>query len=366
MVETARPRMTDVSAIDQHACPGCGAKATWNPARHALVCAYCGTVSPMELAADGSVVKEHELAAALRSLPSDKKGWEAERVSVVCESCRAISLFDARHVAKNCEFCGSPAIIPQPATRAPIVPESLLPFKVSETQVREDLRRWYGSRWFAPNALKRLALTDRVHGLYIPYWTFDADVSARWRADAGHYYYETVRRNGKTQRVRRVRWVPASGSLEHFFDDELVPATLGVQRDLLQKVEPFPTQALVPYDPGYLSGWVVEQYQIDLVAAAEHAQQAMDQKLRALCGAQVPGDTYRALSVDADYSGQTFKHILVPVWIVAYDYGAKKYQVLVNGATGRIAGKHPLSWVKVTLATLLVLIAALIFVYFSR
>ena len=69
-----------------------------------------------------------------------------------------------------------------------------------------------------------------------------------------------------------------------------------------------------------------------------------------MCAAQVPGDTQRNLQVDADYSGQTFKHVLVPIWLVAYNYGARGYQVLVNGYTGRIAGNHPYSWVKIALA----------------
>jgi hypothetical protein len=358
--------MSEISALDKHACPACGAMANWSAAKHALVCPYCGTESPTELAADGSLIKEHDLATALRQIPAERRGWEADRVSVLCQSCRAISLFDPKRVAQNCEFCGSPAIVPQEAVRSPIVPESLLPFKVPDTQVREDLRRWYGSRWFAPNRLKGAALTDKVHGLYIPYWTFDASVSARWRAEAGYYYYETVRRKGKTERVRKIRWEPASGALEHFFDDEPVAATQGIAADMLKKVEPFPTDALVPYDPGYVSGWVVEQYQIDLVAAAEHARQSMDRQLRSLCAAQVPGDTHRNLEVDANYSGQTFKHILVPVWVVAYNYGSKAFQVLVNGFTGRIAGKYPLSWMKIFLLALAAFLFLMLWAYLDR
>ena len=247
--------------------------------------------------------------------------------------------------------------------RAPIVPESVLPFVVAETKVRDDLRRWYGSRWFAPNRLKVAALTDQVHGLYIPYWTFDAQVAARWTAEAGYYYYETERRGKTTQQVRKVRWERASGALDHFFDDELVPATQGVPGGLLAKVEPFATQSLVPYDAGYVSGWVVEQYQIDLVAAAQSARARMDAAIRQLCSAQVPGDTQRNLQVEADYSQQTFKHVLVPLWIVAYNYGSRTFQVLVNGQTGRIAGQHPYSWVKVAFAILAALIVLMIILY---
>ena len=78
----------------------------------------------------------------------------------------------------------------------------------------------------------------------------------------------------------------------------------------------------------------------------------MESQLQSMCASAVPGDTYRDLRISAHWSGQTFKHILVPVWLLTYDYFGKSYQVLVNGYTGRIAGKHPLSWVKITLAIL--------------
>ncbi|MGE0812527.1 MAG: zinc ribbon domain-containing protein [Vicinamibacterales bacterium] len=349
----------DVAALVAHECPACGAEARWDPARRALVCPYCGTVSPAELASDGSLVREHDLALALRAIPAAQRGWERDRVPVQCQSCRAISLFESARVAQRCEFCGSPSVVPYTSTRNVIYPESLLPFTISEAQVRESIRRWYASRWFAPNRLKRAALTDRVGGVYLPYWTFDAQVCARWRAEAGHYYYEThsVWRNGRRQQVRerRVRWEPAAGELTTAFDDELVAATQGLHGRLLKAIEPFPTKDLKPYDRGYVSGWVVEQYQIDLVAAAERSRAEMDAKVRARCAQQIPGDTYRNLDVAATYSGQTFKHTLLPVWLLSYDYGRKSYQVVVNGVTGAIAGEQPYSWVKIVFAVLALL-----------
>src|SRR6185295_542193 len=119
--------------------------------------------------------------------------------------------------------------------------------------------------------------------------------------------------NGK--RERRVEWTPAAGELDHFFDDELVAASTGVAPGLLRGLEPFPTGQLIPYDPGYLAGWTVERYQIDLVAAAATSRHQMEEELRRLCGKQVPGDTYRNLEVRATFSDQRFKHILVPVWL---------------------------------------------------
>jgi Zn finger protein HypA/HybF involved in hydrogenase expression len=355
--------MTELSALKKFACPACGAEAQWNAGKQALICPYCSTESPAELSADGRTIQENDLVTALRGLAPNRRGWEAERKSVRCQSCRAISVFAADRVGQQCDFCGSPALLAVTETAAPIKPESQLPFRISDAQVRESVRQWYRTRWFAPNRLKTQAMTDTVKGVYLPYWTFDAQVAADWTADAGYYYYvtETYRdSNGKTRtrQVRHVRWVPADGHVDHFFDDELVPGSKGVDPDLLRRIEPFPTKELVPYDPGYLSGWVVEQYQIDLVAAAQRSREVMDQKLRGLCAKQVPGDTHRNLQVHADYSGQTFKHILVPVWLLTFSYGRKVYQVLTNGYTGSIAGRYPKSWVKILLLILALAAAA--------
>jgi hypothetical protein len=147
--------------------------------------------------------------------------------------------------------------------------------------------------------------------------------------------------------VQHVRWEAASGVVEHFFDDEPIPGTRGVSHALLRQIEPFPTRELLAYDTSYLSGFVVEHYQIVLVDAAKGSEEAMHEQLEQLCGAQVPGDTYRNLVIHPTYSARTFKHILVPIWLLTYTYGAKVFQVLVNGATGRMAGQYPKSFWKV-------------------
>jgi DNA-directed RNA polymerase subunit RPC12/RpoP len=354
--------MSELNALNKYACPACGADARWEPARSALVCPYCSTVSPAKLADDGSLVEEGDLVAALRSLTPEQRGWQAATKSVRCGNCNAISVFDPKRTAQRCDFCGSPAIVPVEDQQAPIRPSSLLPFVVPDTEIRERMRRWYATRWFAPNKLKARAVTDTVHGVYLPYWTFDAIVHARWTAESGYHYYVTetyrdAQGNTQTRQVQRTRWEPSSGHLQHFFDDELVPASKGVRADLLRKIEPFPTTTdLKPYDPGYLAGWVVEQYQFDLVAAAQHSRQVMDSKVRSMCASQVPGDTHRNLQVRADYSGQTFKHVLVPVWLLSYVYGRKSYQVVANGCTGTLAGDRPYSWVKILFAVLAALL----------
>lgn len=359
--------MPEVSALRKHPCPECGGDAEWNAAKKALACPYCGTVLPWSDGEQptGAAIREHDLEAALASVPPTLRGLRAEKKSVRCESCHAISIFDADRAAQRCDFCGSPAIVPVDDLPGAITPESLLPAVIPQPQVRDQLRKWYGSRWWAPNKLKRAALTDTLHGIYLPYWTFDAHVDADWTAESGYYYYESqsytdAQGKRQTRQVRKTRWQRSSGNLSHFFDDDAVPGTVGIHTALLRQVEPFPTLTdLKPYDPAYVRGWTVERYQIDLRQAAQTNHLQMENTVQQLCARDVPGDTHRNLQVASTYQGRTFKHLLVPVWLVTYTYGAKSYQVVVNGYTGKMAGEHPLSWVKIALAV----IAALIVIF---
>jgi len=360
--------MAEKVALAKFACPACGAEANWDPGKQKLVCPFCGTESPAPLPAQAPIV-EHDLAGALRALSGQPRGWSAEKRSVICQSCRAISVVDPKRQAQNCEFCGSAQLLPYEESEPAFRPESVLPFKVSIGDARERIRRWYGRLWLAPSELKRKALTDTVHGVYLPYWTFDARVRADWTAEAGHYYYttQTAMHNGRmqTRQVRQVRWEPAAGSLDHFFDDDLVCASVGIHPQLLRAIEPFPMQELKPYDAGYVAGWVVERYQVDLAGGARASREQMNRNLVSLCAAQIPGDTYRGLNVRAQWSGQTFKHVLAPVWLLTYDYGRRSFQCVMNGVTGAVHGEYPKSPWKIAAIVLAVIVLVIVFASFE-
>jgi predicted RNA-binding Zn-ribbon protein involved in translation (DUF1610 family) len=354
----------EVSALQKHACPACGAQAEWNPTTQKLVCPFCGTESPYSIDRDLGKVAERDLAGGLQDSAAAEKDWQEQRRSVQCQSCRAIMVYDADRVGQNCEFCGSPALIAYDEIKSPIRPEGVLPFKVDRHRVRDDIRRWWRSKWLAPGRLAKAALVDTVKSLYIPYWTFDARVHCPWDAEAGHYYYVDVEGvDSKGRRVlrkeRRVRWEAASGVVDHVFDDELVPGTTGVDMSLLRQVEPFPTGECVPYDTAFLSGHVVEHYQVALTEATGESEAQMRSKLEQLCAQQVPGDTYRNLRIYPEFSARTFKHLLVPIWLLAYMFGSRSYQVVVNGYTGRMAGKYPYSPWKIALLIALAIAVAM-------
>lgn len=360
-----------IEAVQKYPCAACGAQAEWNPSKQMLVCGFCGTATPFTVDDATGAIVENDLVKALREIPDDERGWLAEKRTVQCQSCKAVSVFDASRTGQNCEFCGSPKLVDYAELKAPIRPQGIVPFKVDQGKVREEMRRWFKGRWLAPSNLGSRALVDRVHGVYVPYWTFDAHAVCPWEAEAGHYYYTTEtyrdsKGNTRTRQVQHTRWEPASGVIEHTFDDECVPGTQGLRHDLLEQIEPFPTGEAAGYDTAYLSGFVVEHYQIVLFDAAERAKTSMEIKLRRKCSEAVPGDTQRNLQIHPQFSGRTFKHILVPVWVLSFTYRSKIYQVLVNGYSGKTAGDYPLSWWKVFFLILALLIAAIVFILLSQ
>ncbi len=360
----------EVSAVEKHACPACGAQAEWNPSKQLLVCPFCGTESPYAIDRETGKVAERGLEDGLRlSAAAEQQSKDARR-SVQCQSCRAIMVYDATRVGQNCEFCGSPALVAYQDIKSPIRPEGVLPFRVDRNHVRDEIRGWWRSKWLAPGRLAKAALVDTVKSLYIPYWTFDASAHCPWDAEAGFYYYVNVEgRDSKGHRVvrreQRVRWEPASGVVNHSFDDELVPGTTGVDINLLRQVEPFPTSEIVPYDTAFLSGHVVEHYQVALDEASNNSEAQMRATLEQLCARQIPGDTHRNLVIHPVFSGRTFKHVLVPICLLIYMFGPRNFQGVVNGYTGRIAGQYPYSPWKIA-ALILLAIVVLIFVIASQ
>ena len=332
-------------------CGNCGALMTWDPADDAMACAYCDNRVAVPRA-EGTIV-ERPLAEA----GTAARGLGVEVRVVQCEECGARVTFEETSTAEFCVYCGSSQVLAQEANRNAIRPESLVPLDVSREAVEQRFREWVGKLWFRPNALKK-ARPKQAIGVYVPFWTFDCEIDSDWSADAGHYYYVTQtywvtvggRRQRRTRRVRKIRWVPAWGSRHDSYDDVLVPGSKGLPDKLLRKLGGFDTTDLVPYRPEYLAGWRAEEYQVDLETAWGTGRQQIEASQRNRCAGDVPGDTYRRLQVQNKIYAERWKHVLLPLWSVAYAYKSETYTVLIQGQSGRIVGEAPLSWTKILLA----------------
>jgi DNA-directed RNA polymerase subunit RPC12/RpoP len=350
---------------DEHRwpCAQCGAQLRYAPGQTRLVCDHCGHVqdiAPKPPQKRDRALQELDLA---RGLQDDLAQTDMEELRVSrCPNCGAqVELRGATH-ASECPFCATPVVL-DTGTQRLIKPQALVPFALTEPQARTAMVDWLGSLWFAPNTLLEYARKGRaMTGVYVPFWTFDADSKSRYTGERGEHYYETrtvnVRVNGRTERreerVRKTRWYPASGRVARRFDDLLVMASRSLPRRLGNELTPWDLGALVPYTPEFLAGFQAEGYTVALAEGHAEARQRMADVIRSDVRRDIGGDEQRIHGIDTDWSDETFKHILLPVWMAAYKYNGKSYRFLVNGQTGEVQGERPWSVWKIVFAVIVV------------
>ncbi|MGC1497906.1 MAG: primosomal protein N' (replication factor Y) - superfamily II helicase [Sulfitobacter sp.] len=349
-------------------CDTCGSDLRFDPQEAMLACDHCGNTQPME--GKGFQIQpivELDLQAGLRAdLPSAE--MEETRVTS-CPNCAAQVEFEAGKHATECPFCATPVVVDTGLHRH-IKPRAVLPFGLTENVARDAMKDWLGGLWFAPNGLQEYARKGRkMQGIYVPYWTYDADTKSSYRGERGTVYYETqtVTRDGKRQQVQvaKVRWRAASGRVKRFFDDVLVLASTSLPKRFTDALEPWDLAALEPYAPEYLAGFRAEAYAVSLEDGFVQARHHMDRVIERDVKFDIGGDRQRVHTIDTDLANITFKHILLPVWLAAYKYRGKTYRFVVNGRTGRVQGERPYSAIKITFAVILGLIAAGIIGYFA-
>lgn len=355
-------------------CAQCGAQLRYAPGQTSLTCDHCGHVQAIPRETPSSRAKalqELDLVRGLRDqLPvSDME----ESRTTSCPGCGAtVEITGATH-ATECPFCATPVVL-DTGTRRHIKPQALVPFALTEAEARKAMIAWMGSLWFAPGTLLEYARKGRaMNGIYVPFWTFDADTASRYSGERGEYYYETrtvtVRVNGKTEqrqeRVRHTRWYPASGRVARVFDDVLVMASTSLPARLGNELTPWDLGALVPYSPDFLAGFQAEGYTVPLSDGHATARDRMADVIRSDVRRSIGGDEQRIHSVDTRWSDETFKHILLPVWMAAYKYNGKSYRFLVNGQTGEVQGERPWSVWKIAFAVIIVAALALAAVYLA-
>ena len=342
-------------------CNQCGADFRFEPGADQLICDHCGATESIAGAGPwGGGIKELDFQRAIQNL-LPLQVLEETRVTT-CPNCAAQVEFDPDVHATECPFCATP-VVSDTGTHRHIKPRGLLPFGLSETQARDAMTDWLGKLWFAPNGLQEYARKDRkLTGIYVPYWTFDAQTDSSYRGERGVVYYETrtVTRNGKTEtrRVSKVRWSPKSGRVARFFDDVLVLASRSLPKRFTDALEPWDLSAMEPYRPEFLAGFRAEGYQVDLDEGYDEARMRMDRVIERDVKFDIGGDRQRIHQIDTHVSDVTFKHVLLPVWMAAYKYRGKSYRFVINGRTGRVQGERPWSAWKIGFAVVLGLIVA--------
>jgi DNA-directed RNA polymerase subunit M/transcription elongation factor TFIIS len=353
---------TSPPKVARFPCSKCGALLIFKPGTQRLACQYCGTENRIEEGIEE--IKEYDLHSALAELAYAKPVVETQQIK--CEACGAGFKFAESIHAGECPFCGTD-IVTDTALVRPINPKSLLPFKINEQEAKQLFRRWLKSLWFAPGKVKKQADDDaKLQGVYIPYWTYDSQTETLYQGARGKVYYVTERtqtfQGGRaireTRQVPKVEWTPVQGKVARFFDDVLVGANKSLPRQILDHLEPWDLENLVPYDESYLSGFTSEYYQIGLDEGFDEAKRKMDNMIYHDIAFDIGGDEQRIDRFHTQHQQTTYKHCLLPVWSAAFRYRQKPYRFVINGRTGKVQGERPYSVWKIAFAVILGIIVA--------
>ena len=349
--------------IKRHLCKNCGADMVFDAKIGKLACPYCDTKKT--IATNLADIVERDFQDFLRPEPDRLQPLAKDAMQVQCDSCGATVTFIPPDIATTCDFCAA-EIVAQPKVADPLVaPEGVLPFSVENKQAIASLKKWTGSRWFAPNKLKTMARHDKAYSIYLPYWTFDADTNAQYSGERGEDYQETYSytdSDGNEQESTRTKtnWYAAAGMTFRHFDDTPIPASTSVLPKYIDSLE-WDFTELTSYEPAYLSGHKAQTYQVTLEDGFEKFKKIAEGIIRGDVNNDIGGDRQRIDFTDTNYSDVTFKHILVPVYAGAYKYENKVYQIIVNGRTGEVHGERPYS--KVKIGCLIVgILAAILFI----
>ena len=362
--------MPESTSQNEIKCFNCGAHLTFAPGTTSLKCEYCGALNEIKIdeSALEDAVKEIDYLSTLEDIENLGSDQLEEVHTVKCAACGAETTFNPNVVSSLCDFCGSPIAVKSNSTAKIIKPKAILPFKLEQYHGSQLYKQWLKGLWFAPNDLKKLATqSEKLSGVYLPYWTYDAVTDTFYTGERGDdykvpYEYKDKDGNVKTGYKTQTRWSAARGRVHNEFDDIFVVGSKSLPRSYLDGLEPWNLQELVPYDEKFLSGFKTETYGVDLKAGFETAQQKMQPKIDSTIRNDIGGDRQKIDTKNVNYSDITFKHILLPVWISAYRYKDKVYRFVINGQSGRVQGERPVSWIKVI--ALIVAIVAIISLFF--
>ncbi len=337
-------------------CPNCGAVTAYSIDQVGLVCEHCGYQQKVQADIVGTQAEQFEFS--LDNLAKAAHGWGDERKELKCLSCGAEIAIPAESLAATCAFCGSNKVVQASASQDQLRPKFLIPFKINAQKCNQIAREWLGKSWMVPKELKNYAAMDAFTAIYLPYWTFHAVTDASWQAEVGHQvrerYYDSSSKSWKTRTKTVWRWESGNANLD--INDLLVAGTERVSARHLGNVDRFDLSDIVTYATLYLAGMQAKGYDRPLEPAWEIARDVMREKTRKACISQASTSQVRNFSMKLDFADESWRYLLLPVYLAAYQFNGKTYHAIVNGQTGEISGQRPVNWRKIWLVIAMILV----------
>lgn len=333
----------------QYKCPACGGAMSFDSGTQKMVCEFCGT--QMEVSEFNENLQEQvgvnlnqgNLNQGQAEWNGSGASWQAGETDgmhiYACDSCGGEIVAHDTTGANNCPFCGNRIVLKEQFS-GDLRPDYVIPFKLDKEAAKMAYRKHLVGKSFLPRNFKDENHIDEIKGVYVPFWLFDAEVSAEilfegrnsrtWERGNTEYTETEIYHIQRGGRIA-FQHIPADGSTN--MDD-----------DLMESIEPYQFSDAVPFMPAYLAGYVADRYD----QTAEENRMRIDQRIRSsteesfkntIQGFQV----LNALQSQIQITGSRYWYALYPVWILNTTWQGNKYTFAMNGQTGKLVGDVPVN-----------------------
>jgi hypothetical protein len=311
---------------DRFMCPKCGGRMSFAPDGQSLVCDYCTRHQAMGFSPKPAEEKDFLTAMAT----ARGHGKPLNEQVFHCEGCGSEFILPPKQISANCIYCDSPHVVNWEDTKDLLAPDGILPHRFNQQKAVRFLVNWVES-----NQVKPEKQVEPPRGLYLPLWTFDIGGEIEY---TGEVYEDEenpfVARSGGRQ-VRRV-----SDSYPVLVDDLPIPASRKLSAVFLRLIPTFDLTSVKPYDPRFLADWPAEVYDIPLAEASLDARgQAYAKYKEELPSRLSPVRIVQSSS--AKMAIDSFKLVLLPVWMTELPFSGRAHLVLVNGMNGEVRSDLP-------------------------
>jgi hypothetical protein len=302
----------------------------------------------------------------------------ASAATFACGQCGASLAFEGVRT-QTCPYCASPNFVERPPAADQPDPAFVVTFTGEAPVAKLQLERWIGNRsLFADPALRHAKVED-LRGVYLPAYLYSAVARTEYSAQIGEHYtetesYTTTDSQGKTVRktrtVTRTEYRPLAGQHVGYVTDVIVSASAGLANEELARVEPFDLRQVRRFSPALISGWIAEEFSRTADDCRRLSRGEAVEEVGLRLRRFMPGDSFSDLQWRTNVEWESLDPVLVPVWVLAVRYRDDKppVRVVINGQTGKVHGKAPLSWWRIATAIVLALgvIAAVAIIAGSR
>ena len=346
--------------LKQFKCPACGGTLEFTSKSQEIKCPYCDSTftradfSDVDTDLD-TKIEEQEPDPMLQELYSEEELKDMAVYS--CESCGGQIIVGKNTSSTKCPYCDNNVLIKSKIS-GDLKPNLIIPFKLDKEQSNEAFKNFFKGKFFIPQSFKKSNQIEESSPLYVPYFIYSADA-------AGDVVFEgtkTKRWEDSSYEYEEVSYYRLDRAGRIAFDDIPVDASERMPNDLMESIEPFNKEDHEDFFSGYLAGFQAERYDTEKSTTQNRAHQRMRQgTVAALQTSTRSYNDVHSTSENIALTNETSKYVLYPIWILNVRWKDQKFTFAVNGDTGKVAGKYPISAGKVSsVVGIIALVAAAI------